>query len=375
MCVLAKLQFPPEPRPWEAVCWWSSAIHCHYQPVPGHLRAAAAVSRASPWSCQRWKAFRRCWQRVFVPQLLGRGGEGDSLQGEVPNSALHLLCWAVARRFSPVMEKYCDQKQRLFIRCCSCTEGAHGIAQDRDRAREERAVTLLFPADSFSLGWVAIRAVGSFIYLLGPFVQNVSVEKPSERRGRGQPARVGMRTEKLGSRWHKCQCFFTVAEESLLRGGKIQSCKCGWVRGLWLAFLRHFAKVTKFFMPNLGRGVGWAVVTKGLGGVEVAIKPWGACGLLCRSLAAWLGLDKTVRPSFFEMFYNLPFKTTVKLVSQLKLLVRLSRLKLDALLGVVTAIQKKLKPNIAWLPENVVAQTCLHVSWKKVCICQARTGP
>lgn len=55
---------------------------------------------------------------------------------------------------------------------------------------------------------------------------------------------------------------------------------------------------------------------------------------------------RLTRPSF-EMFCNLPFKTTIKLVSQTKLLVHLSPLKLDAFLGMVTAIQKKLKPNIA----------------------------
>lgn len=66
-----------------------------------------------------------------------------------------------------------------------------------------------------------------------------------------------------------------------------------------------------------------------------------------------------------EIFYNLPFQTAVELVSQLKLLVCSSPLKLGALLGLVTAIQK-FKPLIE--PENTVSKTFLHVSGKKVCM-------
>lgn len=70
-----------------------------------------------------------------------------------------------------------------------------------------------------------------------------------------------------------------------------------------------------------------------------------------------------------------PLKTTIKVVSQIKLHVQLSPLKLDALLGKATTIQKKLKPNRAALPENTVSQNCFHVSGMKVCNCQACAGP
>lgn len=82
-------------------------------------------------------------------------------------------------------------------------------------------------------------------------------------------------------------------------------------------------------------------MTKGLWGVEVAVVLWWACGPFCHSLAAWLALEKTYQAFSFETFCNLPFKTTIKLVSRNKLLVHLSPLKLDAVLGMVTAIQKK----------------------------------
>lgn len=78
------------------------------------------------------KPSRRCWQCGFVPLLGPALREDDSLQGEAPNSAFHLLCWAVARSFNRIMEKSCDQKQWLFIYCCSRTEGTCGNGQDWD---------------------------------------------------------------------------------------------------------------------------------------------------------------------------------------------------------------------------------------------------
>lgn len=63
-------------------------------------------------------------------------------------------------------------------------------------------------------------------------------------------------------------------------------------------------------------------------------------GSSCPTLAAQLGLDKTFL-TFLETFCNLPFKATINLVFQMKLLVYFSLLNLDAFVGV------KLQTNIA----------------------------
>lgn len=72
--------------------------------------------------------------------------------------------------------------------------------------------------------------------------------------------------------------------------------------------------------------------------VAGAVKLWCACGSCCPTLAAQLGLDKTF---FLKTFYNLPFKATINLVFQMKLLVYFSPLNLDAFVGM------KLKANIS----------------------------
>lgn len=57
-------------------------------------------------------------------------------------------------------------------------------------------------------------------------------------------------------------------------------------------------------------------------------------GSSCPTLAAQLGLDKTFLTFFLEIFCNLPFKATINLVFQMKLLVYFSPLNLDAFVGV-----------------------------------------
>lgn len=63
-------------------------------------------------------------------------------------------------------------------------------------------------------------------------------------------------------------------------------------------------------------------------------------GSSCPTLAAQLGLDKAFL-TFLKTFCHLPFKATINLVFQMKLLVYLSPLNLHAFVGM------KLKPNIA----------------------------
>lgn len=64
-------------------------------------------------------------------------------------------------------------------------------------------------------------------------------------------------------------------------------------------------------------------------------------GSSCPALTAQLGLGKTFLTFFLKTFCNLPFKATINLVFQMKLLVYVSPLNLDAFVGM------KLKPNIA----------------------------
>lgn len=64
-------------------------------------------------------------------------------------------------------------------------------------------------------------------------------------------------------------------------------------------------------------------------------------GSSCPTLAAQLGLDKNFLTFFLKTFCYLPFKATINLVVQMKLLVYFSLLNLNAFVGM------KFKPNIA----------------------------
>lgn len=78
-----------------------------------------------------------------------------------------------------------------------------------------------------------------------------------------------------------------------------------------------------------------------------------------------LGTGQDYQTFSLEIFYNLPFQTAVELLSQLKLLVCSSPLKLGAS-RVGNSYSEEVKPLIE--PENTVSETFLHVSGKKVCM-------
>lgn len=192
----------PEPHPWEAVCSWLCATHCD-QPVPGYLRAAA-LSRASPGSSWR-SPHADAGKCVFVSLLGPALGGGDSLRREAPSSAFHLLCRAGAGRSSPGMEKIlCPEAMALstllFLHRRSVWEWpAPGwdLQSEGQRTRSDFVVPScqLWPRMSCQQ-----RAIGSFNCLLGPFMQNVGVEKLSLRKRERAACPAGKESRGLGSR-------------------------------------------------------------------------------------------------------------------------------------------------------------------------------
>lgn len=85
--------------------------------------------------------------------------------------------------------------------------------------------------------------------------------------------------------------------------------------------------------------------------------------LSCPTLAAQLGLDKTFLTFFLKTFCNLPFKATINLVFQMKLLVYFSPVNLDAFVGVKLQLiySELLRNSISNLPSRFWEVT-IHLS-------------
>lgn len=137
---------------------------------------------------------------------------GDSLWGEAPSSAFHLLCRAEAGRSRPGMEKLPGPEAMalstlLFLNRRSTWEWpalGWDLQSEGQRTRSDFVVPScqLWPRMSCQQ-----RAIGSFNCLLGPFVQNVGVGKLSLRKRERAACPAGKGSRELGSRWHRCQCF------------------------------------------------------------------------------------------------------------------------------------------------------------------------